>query len=551
MIATLALVTLLAGACGTGGERPAAEPPARADAEVEVLRLAGGDFGYPSPFAWVRGPGWIQAGYVFDTLIWQDSSGGFIPWLATDWQGSADAREWRFTLHPEARWHDGQPVTADDVVFTWRYMTEGPGAQAAGFAARGLDVVQEVVAEGEREVVFRLARPFAAFEESVAASVLIVPQHIWADIADPAKERGPQATMGSGPYKLEEADPAMGTYLYTAHDQFYLGAPVVKRLEFVPAQDELLALRRGDVHAAEVGLEESIPQEQLTALEQDPAFGRISADGDWNLALHFNLAKGFPYNDVRFRHAVAYAIDRQDLVDRILFGRGKVGSTGGLAPAHPFTIQGLPDYAHNPAEARRLLDELGLVDRNGDRFRDLPDGSPWVQELKASNRFSPKTPELIGEYLRAVGINTRVVMLDRAAADEAGVQGDYTMQLHGYGGIMGDPDSLRTRFSSQVRSRSFNRAHGYANERFDQLAQQQLSTIDESRRRDLLAQMQRIIAEDLPVLPLYVPDRILFFDRNVFTNWYYTPGCSPCRGSRNKHMYVTGQKIGFEEGARR
>jgi peptide/nickel transport system substrate-binding protein len=121
------------------------------------------------------------------------------------------------------------------------------------------------------------------------------------------------------------------------------------------------------------------------------------------------------------------------------------------------------------------------------------------------------------------------------------------MALHGYGGIGGDPDTLRTRYSSQVPSQSFNRAHGYENEEFDELAGQQFRTIDEDERRALVDEMQQHLAEDLPVLSLYVPTRQTFYDPEVFDAWYYTPGCPPCGATRNKHMYVTGQQSGLPE----
>ena len=548
----LALVfALFLGACSdtgtsTSSDEPTDQAPAEAPTSVERVRLAGlSRFGYPTPFAYVRGPGWLVTGYIFDTLLWEDSTGEPIPWLAQDWEESDDGLEWRFTLHEDARWHDGQPLTAEDVAFSAEYMTEGAGADAAGFATSGFSIVDEVVADGPRDVVFRLNRPSAAFEEEVAMSFLIVPQHIWGDVDDPAKLRGPEATMGSGPYRLESVDEASGSLLFTANEDFYLGAPVVKRLEFVPTEDELLSLQRGELDAAENALEQPVPQELLDALEENPQIGREDAEGSWNRVLFFNIDQGFPFDDVRFRHAVAYAIDRQDLVERIMFGRGKVGSAGGLAPNNPFLAEDLPTYEHDPEQANELLDELGMVDTDGDGFRELPDGSPFRPQLLDSNRFSANTPELIKEYLREVGIDLEINILEQGAADEAAAQGNYSMALVGFGGIMGDPDGLRTRYSSDAPGSSFTKAQGYSNPEFDELAEEQQVTIDPEERRELVAQMQQIIAEDLPTLSLYVPDDTVFFNREVLENWYYTPGCSPCGGTRNKHLFVTGQKTGF------
>jgi peptide/nickel transport system substrate-binding protein len=543
LTAILAVCVVLASGCASE-EDDRAEPSTQTTrpANVARLRLAGGDFGYPTPFAYVRGPGMIQTSYLFDTLLWEDSTGNPIPWLARQWSRSPDGLEWRFTLRDNVKWQDGQALTAEDVKFSFEYVTTGPASTASGILGR-IDL-KEVVVEPPNVVVVRLNNPSAVFEENVAMRVFIVPRHIWSTVADPAKFRGPTAVMGSGPYKLESADEAAGSYLYTANEAYFMGPPHVKRLEFVPAPDELLALQRGEIDAAEL-LEEPAPEEQLKAFESDRRFGKLEGTGDWNLALHINLSKGFPYDRKEFRQAIGYALDRKDMVSRLLLGRGDPASPGGLAPDHPFLAANLPTYDRNVARARTMLDEIGLRDVNGDGLRDLPDGGRYVQELQASNRFTPKSPELVKEYLREVGIDVNVAILDRAAADNSAGQGNYTMALVGYGGIAGDPDGLRTRYAPPRTSTSFSRAIGYSNPAFTEAANRQLTTLDAEQRKQQVHQMQRIVAEDLPIIPLYVPRRTSFFNAGVFDAWYYTPGCSPCRGTRNKHMYVTGKKVGF------
>ena len=535
----MAAAVLVAGCSSDGDKSETTGGQTSRPESVERLRLAGGDFGYPTPFAYVRGPGMIQTGYLFDTLLWEDSTGKPGPWLAREWSQSPDGLEWRFTLRDNVKWHDGQPLTAEDVKFSFEYISTGPGATGASRVD-----LKEVVAESPTSVVIRLNNPSAVFEESVAMRVFIIPKHVWSSVTDPTKYRDPKATMGSGPYKLQSADEAAGTYLYTANEQYFLGVPYVRRLEFVPAPDELLGLQRGEIDAAELS-EDPAPEEQLKAFESDPRFGKLEGSGDWNLALNFNLSKGFPYNEKRFRHAVAYAINRKDMVDRLLLGRGEPASVAGLAPNHEMLAPGLPTYERDVAKARALLDELGMKDTNGDGLRELPDGTKFTQELQSSNRFTPKSPELIKEYLREVGIDVNVQVLDRAAADDNAGKGNYTMTLVGYGGIAGDADGLRGRYAPPRNSTSFSRAIGYTNPAFTDAANKQLTALNEAARKELVFQMQRIVAEDLPILPLYVPQRVAFFAKQAFDNWYYTPGCSPCRGTRNKHMYVTGKKTGL------
>lgn len=543
---TLLLVLLAACSGGDGdsakeGERAAGQPAA-----AERLRLRGGQFGYPSPFAYSRGPGLVYAGYLFDTLLWKDSSGAMTPWLAREWQTSPDGTEWRFTLRDEAKWQDGRQLTAEDVVFTFDYLTKGPGRQTGVIHTQGLDVIKETVAEAPNRVLIRLNRPFAPFGETIAGRALITPKHVWSGVTEPAKLRGEKAVMGSGPYRLESVDEATGRYLFTANDAYFLGAPRVRRLELSPTPDAVATLLRGEVDAGAFFLEEQGPPEQALAPFRDESrFGRIEAPGEWNRALHFNMSRGFPYNDKRFRQAMAYAIDRKDLVGRILLGKGEPGSLGILAPSHPMAAKDLPAYARDVARAKTLLDEAGLRDANGDGTRDLPGGQPFAPGLLTSSQFSPKTAELVMEYLREVGIQVKITSLDGASADAATTRGNYDLALIGYGAMGGDPDTpLRIRLSARVPAKSFFSTFGYDNAQFEDLAARQAATLDPARRKETVQQIQRIVAEDVPMIPLYLPTRLLIFDKRSFDAWYFTPGgvWGAYPGPENKQAFVTGTK---------
>ena len=544
LTAILTACLVLAAGCGSDGADKERSAGQTAHPEsVGRLRLSGGDYGYPSPFAYVRGAGLIMASYVFDTLLWEDSTGDPIPWLAKEWSRSPDGLEWRFTLRDNAMWQDGRPVTPEDVKFSFDYVTTGAGSSVSRLAP-SLDL-KEVVVEPPNVVVVRLNKPTAVFEEDVAMRLFVIPQHVWSTVTDPAKFREPAAVIGSGPYKLESADEAGGAYLFIANDSFYLGSPYVKRVELVPAPNELLALQRDEIDAGEI-VEESAPEEQIKAFESNPRFTKLEGPYDWLLALHINLAKGFPYDRKEFRQAIAYALDRKDTVTRLLQGRGAPGTVGGLSPDHPLLAPDLPTYDRDVPRSKSMLDALGLKDTNGDGLRELPNGAPFVQELQANSRFSAKSSELVKEYLREVGIDVRVRILDKAAADDSAGKGNYTMALVGYGGMSGDPDqNLRSRYAASPKSTSFTRAIGYSNPAVTDLANRQLTALDPEQRKPLVQEIQRLVAEDLPIIPLYSPQRMTFFKAGIFDNWYYTPGCTACRATRNKHMLVTGKKVGF------
>lgn len=516
----------------------AGAPSASPEAQRVTIRLAastqGG--GYPTPFAAIRGPGRLMTTFMFDTLAFPDVTGQPKPWLASSWEASADGLTWTFRLNEDATWHDGRPVTSEDVAFSFDYALKGPGA-ATG-VAQAVTYIESVSATDPATVVIKInaVRPSFLSDIAGAFGIAIIPKHIWSTVTDPAGFRGPEALIGSGPYRLDQFDQPTNTFSFVANDDFYLGVPTVRELQLIQAPDPLLALQQGELSAAS-GSNSAIPQAQFDELSQ--SFKLLTAPGEFNVALFFNLAAGFPYDDISFRQAVAYALDRQDMIDRLVAGRGVPGSAGALGPANPFLNPDLPAYATDPVKADSMLDGLGLVDGDGDGTRDLPDGSPLVIPLVASSSDSQQA-QLVQEYLRAVGLTVEITSVDQPTADARASAGDYRMAIVHFGGLSSDPSGLIARFSSKSKSTSFTRVTGYVNPTFDRLAAEQATMLDAARRMELVHEMQAILATDLPQLSLYVPDQVTFVDPAVFGGWAYTPGCPPCGAGLNKRNLVTG-----------
>lgn len=492
--------------------------------------------GYPTPFASVRGPGRLITTFMFDTLAFPDVTGQPKPWLAKSWETSPDGKTWTFRLQDKATWQDGQPLTADDVVFSFDYDLKGPGA-ATGIA-QGITYIDSVTASDPATVVITLnsVRPSFLSDITGPFGIAIIPRHIWGSVTDPAHFQGDQALIGSGPYRLRQFDVTTNTFDFVANDAFYLGKPKVQELQLVQVGDPLLALQRGELSAASAG-NTVIPQSQFDDLSKQ--FQLLTAPGEFNVALFFNPGAGFPYDQVAFRQAIAYAIDRQDMVKRLVGGRGVPGSAGALGPGNRFLNGSLPDYAFDLAKAGTLLDQVGLKDGNGDGVRDNPNGSPFVISLLTTSADNPQA-ELVLEYLRAAGLKVEITSVDQPTSDARDSAGDYRMAIVHFGGLSGDPSGLASRFGSKSKSTSFTRVPGYKNPTFDQIAAEQATTLDPARRKQLADQMQAILANDLPQLSLYVPEQIAFVDTKVFGGWAYTPGCPPCGASMNKRMLVTG-----------
>ncbi|MBI5033715.1 MAG: hypothetical protein HZB51_24620 [Chloroflexi bacterium] len=154
--------------------------------------------------------------------------------------------------------------------------------------------------------------------------------------------------------------------------------------------------------------------------------------------------------------------------------------------------------------------------------------------------------EIARDRLKDLRVGVTLRPVDRTTMDASTSSGNFEVAITYYGGLGGDPDNLRNTFSSKSQSSSFSRVTGYKNARFDELADQQVQTTDESKRRAMVNEMQAILAQDVPVLPLYYPTRMQISCKATFDMWYYTAGGigSGQPGTWNKQVCVTGQKTG-------
>ena len=477
---------------------PAATPVSAAPTPIpgatsapRTLTLPGDDWGYPSPFTrYPRGPGYIQMSFLFDTLTWKDEKGA-TPWLASRWEVSEEGTRWTFYLHEGVRWHDGEPLTAEDVVFTFDYLKEH---LAPGFEALKQQI-ERAEAQDEHTVVLYLKEPMAGFLSDVAGSVAIIPRHIWKDVEDPTKFTAPEAVIGTGPFRLLEYSKEECRYTYEANPDYFKGRPVVDRLIFIKVQDEALALKTRTVDAAffwgkEIGA--------VRELEAEPNLEVIEGPSLWVLQLIFNCERP-PFDRVDFRRAIAHAIDRSRIVEQVTHGGAMVANLGIVSPGTDWYNPKLPTYEYDPAKAKEILDELGV---RGLRLTLLTTGE-FAREA-----------ELIQADLGQVGIEVEVKSADWGTVDGLLREGDFDLTISGHGGIA-DPGTLDTPTWPAL---------AYENEELDRLSEEQGRTLDEEKRRRLVWRLQEIIAEDLPVLTLYHPKMWCVYDPAKLDTWFYTSG---------------------------
>ncbi len=524
---------------GTGNDgTPVARP---------TLKLtSGGDQGFPSPFAYMRGGGYIQTSFIYDTLYWKDNSGQFVPWLATGYKRSDDGRSYTFTLRDGVTWHDGQPLTAEDVAFTFDYFRRQTISPQV--IIQPLADIAEVKATDPRTVVFSLAKPIAPFfGYGGVGSVPIVPKHIWSSIPNAAMQSDPAVLVGSGPYRLDSYTRGQGAYLYTAYDGYFLGRPFVQRLEYRPVGDTLNALQAGELDAGSSSAGASgVRPEVLASFRANPAFGVLKAPaGNFGSALYWNIAKGGALADVQFRHACARAIDRQDLVKRLFGENGTPGNPGWIPPANPYHVD-VEQYPFDRNAAEAMLDAAGYRRNGGQGVRQGPNGQPLRFTLLVANPVGPYV-DVVVSSLAAVGVELTPQALDTPTFNQRVIAGSSEMAIISSGGMNtdhGEGDYFYQVYSSKMKSTQH--AQGYINPTVDQLIDQQQSAIDVDERKKIVAQIQRLVAADLPLLMLFYADSFEIFRKAAFDQWYFTPGgvASTVPSAENKQVFITGRKTG-------
>jgi peptide/nickel transport system substrate-binding protein len=481
-----------------------------AAAQIKEIRIAdsGGDWGYPNPFRhYPRGPGYVRMSMVFDTLIWRDASGQ-IPALALSWTYQPESLSWVFKLRDGVKWHDGKPFTAADAAFTVQYFQKHP------YSSARLASVAGCKASGPLELTCALKEPYAPFL-AVMEATPILPEHVWSKVDDPKNCEQPDSFVGTGPYRFVNFDKVKGSYLFEAFPDYYLGRPKVERLIYVRADDPLFALMTGkaDLVGIEPNMADMLKAKGMTVIEDKRG---------WNRKLMINH-KREPFSNKKFRHALAHAISRQELIDKSRQGFGTPGSCGLLSPDHEFYNPDTPDYEYSPDKARQLLTELGYV-KGADGFFSSKDGKPLAVHLIsfAVTGGPDRDGEIIRNQLEKAGIKVDLQNLEKTAADSRIKAWDFELAISGHGGLLGDPILLNGFMGAETGSMNSARYEG--SEELRRLLAAQVREMDKEKRKQLVWEVQKLYAEELPALPLYYPRSMSAYNPAKGVKWDYTPG---------------------------
>ncbi len=440
------------------------------------------------------------AGLVFNGLVKYDRDIKIIGDLAESWEISPDGLVITFRLRKGVKWHDGQPFTAQDVLYTYRVTVDPktPTAYAGDFQrVKKAEVIDSHT--------FRVTydKPFAPALASWSSAIL--PRHLLEekDITKSSLIRHP---VGTGPYRFKEWLTGQKIVLISNPDYFE-GRPYIDGyiMRIIPDMATMfLELRAGGIDRMGLTPLQYARQTESNIFKNNyNKFRYLSFSYTY---LGYNLKNPF-FTDKRVRQAISHAIDKNEIINGVLLGLGKE-ATGPLKPGAWAHNDKVKKYPYDPKKARELLAEAGWRDSNNDGILDK-DGQPFAFEIitNQGNEVRAKCAEIIQRRLAEVGISVKIRIIEWAAfVNEFINKRRFDATILGWT-IPMDPDMYDVWHSSKTGPGELNFI-SYKNKELDDLLEKGRTTFDLEKRRKSYHRIQEIMAEEQPYTFLYVPDAL-------------------------------------------
>lgn len=528
----IALIALVISACGGGGgTAPVGEEPSGQE----------GSGGTPSivRIGWAGSPDTLNPGMavlsesytifelVYDSMYELNMDGTFTLTLAESATVSDDRLVWTFKIRDGITFHDGQPLTAKDVVFSYNlYQSTEDYPWMGGYTS----YFESVEATDANEVVITLTEAIPNIESQLVF-LYVLPEHIWG--SESAVEFDNVSMIGSGPFKMVEYAQSEFVHLAANKDHF-LTPPNVDEAIFQTFENNDALVQA--IKTGQVDMIMEMPATAVATLESEEAvevfvgapLSPTVTDIIFNQVLPENcpegdgICTGHPaLLDRNVRLALAHATDKQKIIDIIYLGNASPGLT--LIPdgLGVWYNSSLADYEFDLAKAAQILDDNGYVDADGDGIRDMPDGSRSLTfrvNWPSDSVDGPRLAELLSEMWGALGIKTELQSMDPDALTAVCCPAfDFDVMLWGWGS---DPDPnllLSVMTSAEITTGSSET--GYSNTEYDELYAQQAVEPDFEKRKELVWKMQEMVHDDVVyIIPYYDPN-IQAYRSDRFTGW--------------------------------
>lgn len=466
----LLLVFSLFG-CGSGTQTTKDEP-------IEVVVAVPQDPDYLDPHLAAASGTQEMMFNVFEGLLKSAPSGELVPAVAEDYHISEDGLVYTFVLREGIKFHNGNLVTMEDVLYSYqRLKGDITGKPLSNAFAK----VEKIEVVDQKTIRFTIPKLDASFIVNFTEAV------IPADLDEAAHNNNPIST---GPFKFVEYVPSQKVVIEKFSDYWQVDLPKIDQVEFRIITDPQTGLM--SLMAGEIDMYPRFNTENLDTLPENYYY----IEGMQNMVQLMSMNnKMEPFHDLKVRQAINYAIDLDEIIEAVANGRGtKLGSN--MSPVMEYYYQeGLEDkYNQDLAKAKQLLAEAGYED-----------GFATSITVPSNYTFHVNTAEVIAEQLKQVGITAEIKLVEWGVWLDKVYKGrDYDMTIIGLTGKL-DPHNILYRYESEYGRNFFN----YSNTEYDHLMKTAVQTTDLEERAKIYKDAQMILAEEVPVVYIMDPNIII------------------------------------------
>lgn len=426
-----------------------------------------------------------------ERLLRMDTALGFHPVLAESLEPAADFRSYTIRLRPGVTWHDGKPLTADDLVFSvlqyWKPISMGVGLKALE-SAEALD---------GRTVRVRFATPIPAFFfQSLVAGIggLVIPKHIY-ETGDILTNPVNNKPIGTGPWVVKEW--VRGSHVeYTRNERYWdEGRPYLDRLFIRWWRDPASRQAALEAGALDIAVWNPIPFPEMDRLVKTGRFvaeTRGFESSAWASTIEFNMRRE-PFNKREVRHALMHAIDRKLACDTVWFGRARPGVSPITSPNTVFHSDAVPKYPFDPVKAGKLLDDAGFPKKRGGRFTVNLVAAGWFEE-------NGRLAQIVKQGFEDIDLRVVLAVPDRPTSiKRIYTDYDYDVALSNNSSPIEPVPALTQYYTTDgiVKGAAFRNANGYSSPAMDELVGKLAIETDPAVRKTMAAEFQRIAATEL------------------------------------------------------
>lgn len=438
---------------------------------------------------------------VFNSLVKKNENFDYVGELAKEITSSEDGKTITFTLQDNVKFHNGKAFTSADVKYTFDELFKSNGFKAGAFfdTVDGQRVPHIVSLEtpDAKTVVFKVQRP--ALKNQLLSNLVAIPI-----IPEGSVEQQKTQPVGSGAFKFVNFDASQNLVDLQANAEYWEGAPKVQkiRVKTVPDANSLQAeLQSGGVDIAP--LPTNLSPDTLQSLGQNPNLKVDKFNGSNIQYLGFNTQSP-PLNNVKIRQAIGYAINRDEIVNKLFFGQAVVSYS--ILPESSWAYTTGTKYNYDPAKSKQLLQEAG--------YKNEPIIFKFIAGQAAVSQYS----QVIQSALNEAGLNVQIETVEGNVMRQQLAQGQFQMNTGIWVGGNQDPIFYKDLFTTAKipndKVACCNRSR-YSNPEFDKIMDQAINELDRTKAKEYYAQAQDIISRDLPLFPLWYPANMVVYNKRV------------------------------------